>query len=97
MSARGLSTSRPTTPESPSTSSLHRAMTTVDDLTQALSNFSQVTAPDPVTNLTCCCGLKDCENSQVWLEHKSQLESRLTLSAGEHVNVDSQAPSYGSL
>ncbi|XP_006456872.1 hypothetical protein AGABI2DRAFT_188669 [Agaricus bisporus var. bisporus H97] len=81
MSARGLSTSRPTTPESPSTSSLHRAMTTVDDLTQALSNFSQVTAPDPVTNLTCCCGLKDCENSQVWLEHKSQLESRLTLSA----------------
>jgi hypothetical protein len=67
-------------------------MNTIDDLTQALSNFSQVT-PDSLINLTCCCGLSDCENSQAWLERKSQLESRLTLSAGEQLGLDSQGHS----
>lgn len=77
--------SRPLTPESSLTNSLYRATNTIDDLTLALSNFSRVTSPDPPAILTCCCGFEECENLQAWHEHKSQLDSRLTLSAGEYL------------
>jgi len=74
--------SRPTTPESPLTNSLHHATTTIDDLTAALTNFSRVPSPEAPSTLTCCCGKEDCENMVSWLAMKSRLESRLILSAG---------------
>ena len=77
--------SRPTTPESPWTNSLHHATTTIDDLTTALTNFSRVPSPEPPSTLTCCCGKEDCENVVSWLAMKSRLESRLILSAGKYV------------
>ncbi|KAF9461989.1 hypothetical protein BDZ94DRAFT_1262166 [Collybia nuda] len=72
--------SRPATPGSPLTSSLHHATATIDDLTMALVNFSRVPSPEPPNLLVCCCGGENCENSLSWLECKSRLESRLTLS-----------------
>lgn len=74
--------SRPATPASPRTSSLYHATATIDDLTMALVNFSRVPSPEPPNLLACCCGREDCENALSWLECKSRLESRLTLSGG---------------
>ena len=74
--------SRPTTPLSPLTSSLYHATSTIDDLTEALANFSRVPSPEPLEAVTCCCGLEDCENLKAWLELKARLGSRLILSAG---------------
>jgi len=78
----GLYSTRPTTPESPLTSSLYHATTTIDDLTTALANFSRVHSPELLSSLTCCCGKEECENLKSWLELKSRLDSRLVLSAG---------------
>lgn len=78
----GLSISRPTTPETPLTSSLHLATSTMDDLTVALANFSKIPSPEPPSALVCCCGEEGCENNTSWLAMKSRLESRLILSAG---------------
>ena len=74
-------TSRPTTPDSPS--SLRKATATIDDLTAALSNFSRVPSPEPLNAALCCCGWEDCESSKAWSALKSKLENRLILSAGE--------------
>ncbi|KAF7335245.1 hypothetical protein MSAN_02335000 [Mycena sanguinolenta] len=74
---------RPPTPDSPLTNrdSLYDLTTTIDDLTQALSNASRVPSPEPPGLVSCCCGQDDCENLQAWLATKARLESRLTLSA----------------
>ncbi|KAF8207848.1 hypothetical protein K438DRAFT_1713393, partial [Mycena galopus ATCC 62051] len=76
-------TVRPPTPDSPLTNrdSLYDVTTTIDELTQALSNVSRVPSPEPPGMFACCCGLDDCENVQAWLATKARLESRLTLSA----------------
>ncbi|OBZ70260.1 hypothetical protein A0H81_09758 [Grifola frondosa] len=72
---------RPLTPDSPLASSLHRATSTIDQLTLALSNFSRIASPEPPNVSTCCCGRADCETSKVWGAFKAKLESRLVLSA----------------
>lgn len=74
--------SRSPTPESPLTSSLYHATSTMDDITTALANFSRVPSPEPPSAITCCCGKENCENLKSWLALKSRLESRLILSAG---------------
>ncbi|KAF8165772.1 hypothetical protein B0H34DRAFT_763197 [Crassisporium funariophilum] len=72
---------RPATPESPLTSSLYHATSTIDDLTAALTNFSRVPSPEPSSSLNCCCGKEECESLRTWLVLKSRLGSRLILSA----------------
>lgn len=83
MHERESSNFRPETPGSPRPNSLYNVMTTIDDLTLALANFSRVPSPEPPTVLECCCGKEDCANLAGWLDLKSRLESRLILSAGE--------------
>lgn len=73
-------TSRPGTPDSPS--SLRKATATIDDLTAALANFNRVPSPEPPNATISCCGREDCESSKAWLALKNKLESRLILSAG---------------
>ncbi|TBU46395.1 hypothetical protein BD309DRAFT_954190 [Dichomitus squalens] len=73
--------SRALTPDSQLTSSLHRATTTIDELTHALTSVSRVSSPDPDNVATCCCGREDCETSKSWAAFKTKLESRLVLSA----------------
>ena len=74
---------RSATPDTPLTSSLYRATSTIDDLTLALTNFSRVPSPEPQRQICCCCGSEECEATKAWLALKSKLESRLVLSAGE--------------
>ena len=81
-----LDLTRPATPESPLTSSLYHATSTMDDITTALANFSRVPSPEPPSAVTCCCGKENCENLKSWLALKSRLGSRLILSAGK-VNI----------
>ncbi|KAM5534429.1 hypothetical protein V8D89_011896 [Ganoderma adspersum] len=76
-----LPDSRPLTPDSQLTSSLHRATTTIDELTRTLTSVSRFSSPEPDNVTTCCCGREDCEASRAWAEIKSKLESRLVLSA----------------
>ena len=78
-----LDLNRPPTPESPLTSSLYHATSTINEITTALANFSRVPSPEPPSSITCCCGKEDCENLKSWLALKSRLESRLILSAGK--------------
>ncbi|RPD66795.1 hypothetical protein L226DRAFT_476686 [Lentinus tigrinus ALCF2SS1-7] len=73
--------SRPLTPDSQLASSLHRATTTIDELTNALTNASRLSSPEPENVCTCCCGREECENSKAWATLKAKLESRLVLSA----------------
>ncbi|KAH9948736.1 hypothetical protein B0H21DRAFT_210945 [Amylocystis lapponica] len=73
--------SRPPTPDSPMSNSLHHATSTIDDLTLALSNFSRTSSPEPPNVSVCCCGKEDCETTRVWSAYKSKMESRLVLSA----------------
>ncbi|OSD04469.1 hypothetical protein PYCCODRAFT_1407364 [Trametes coccinea BRFM310] len=73
--------SRPLTPTSELTSSLHRATTTVDELTRTLSSVSRLSSPDPEDICTCCCGREECETSKGWAAFKTKLEGRLLLSA----------------
>jgi len=84
---------RPPTPESPLTSSLYHATSTMDDITTALANFSRVPSPEPPSTVTCCCGKENCENLISWLALKSRLGSRLILSAGK---VNFFIPAYKS-
>lgn len=84
--------SRPRTPHSPLTSSLRHATATIDDLTLALANYSRVPSPEPPTVLRCCCGREDCENTKALLAFKSDLESRLILSAGESYSASAALP-----
>ncbi|KIY51651.1 hypothetical protein FISHEDRAFT_36832 [Fistulina hepatica ATCC 64428] len=72
--------SRSSTPETPMSSSLHRATVTIDDLTRALADYSRVSSPELPSSLPCCCG-QDCVNVKAWQELKSRLERRLILSA----------------
>ncbi|KAK2465890.1 hypothetical protein APHAL10511_001531 [Amanita phalloides] len=73
---------RPATPDTPLTGSLYCASHTIEDLTAALAEFShRVPSPDPPLRLTCCCGKDACENMLNWLATKTELESRLRLSA----------------
>ncbi|KAI0677177.1 hypothetical protein C8Q78DRAFT_1159371 [Trametes maxima] len=72
---------RPSTPDSPLSSSLHRATTTIDELTHTLSSVSRLSSPDPEGACICCCGREDCETSRAWTALKVKLESRLVLSA----------------
>ncbi|KAG8218507.1 hypothetical protein J3R82DRAFT_4144 [Butyriboletus roseoflavus] len=72
---------RPATPDSPLTSSLYHATSTIDDLTLALTNFSRVPSPEPQRQICCCCGSEECDTTKAWLALKSKLESRLVLSA----------------
>ncbi|KAG6336482.1 hypothetical protein ID866_2596 [Astraeus odoratus] len=74
-------TDSPAIPDSPLASSLHRATSTIDDLTLALTNVSRVPSPEPQQNVCCCCGNEECETTKNWLALKSKLESRLILSA----------------
>ena len=75
--------SRPLTPDSQLASSLHRATTTIDELTQTLTSVSRLSSPEPEnSSCTCCCGKEECETSKAWEEVKAKLESRLVLSAG---------------
>ncbi|KAG7097518.1 hypothetical protein E1B28_004861 [Marasmius oreades] len=62
-------------------SSLEHASSTIDELTQALANFSRLPSPEPLSSLNCCCKREDCENLGAWHALKGRLESRLTLSA----------------
>ncbi|PCH40784.1 hypothetical protein WOLCODRAFT_136990 [Wolfiporia cocos MD-104 SS10] len=73
--------SRPPTPDSAMTSSLHRATSTIDELTMALSDFSRVSSPEPPDVSVCCCGKDDCETTRAWSAWKAKMESRLILSA----------------
>ncbi|KAI0722287.1 hypothetical protein C8T65DRAFT_628860 [Cerioporus squamosus] len=73
--------SRPLTPDSQLASSLHRATTTIDELTNALTTASRLSSPEPDNVCTCCCGREECENSKAWAALKAKLESRLVLSA----------------
>ena len=73
--------SRSATPESVLANSLHRATTNIDDLTQALADFSRLPSPEPPL-ASCCCGREDCEHAKAWAALKARLESRLILSAG---------------
>jgi len=71
-------------PESPLTSSLQDATTTIDDLTSAMANFSRMPSPSlPDSLISCCCDKTECTNRQAWVEFKAKLESRLILCAGE--------------
>ncbi|KAL1727570.1 hypothetical protein EV714DRAFT_253750 [Schizophyllum commune] len=72
--------SRSATPESVLANSLHRATTNIDDLTQALADFSRLPSPEPPL-ASCCCGREDCEHAKAWAALKARLESRLILSA----------------
>ena len=76
--------SRPLTPESQLASSLHRATSTIDELTQTLTSVSRLSSPEPdnAAVCMCCCGRADCETSKAWAAMKAKLESRLVLSAG---------------
>lgn len=76
--------SRPLTPDSQLASSLHRATTTIDELTNALTSASRLSSPEPENVCTCCCGREECENSRAWAALKAKLESRLVLSAGAY-------------
>ena len=82
-----LPDSRPLTPDSQLTSSLHRATTTIDELTRTLTSVSRFSSPEPDNVTTCCCGREDCEASRAWAEIKSKLESRLVLSAGTFLHL----------
>ena len=74
--------------ESPLTSSLQDATTTIDDLTSAMANFSRMPSPSlPDTLISCCCDNTECTNRQAWVEFKAKLESRLILCAGEIYRV----------
>ncbi|RDX53718.1 hypothetical protein OH76DRAFT_1143839 [Lentinus brumalis] len=73
--------SRPLTPDSQLASSLYRATTTIDELTDALTTASRLSSPEPDNVCTCCCGKEECENSKAWAALKAKLESRLVLSA----------------
>ncbi|KAI0355320.1 hypothetical protein OH77DRAFT_1424807 [Trametes cingulata] len=73
--------SRPLTPDSQLTSSLHRATTTIDELTHTLTSVSRLSSPEPENTVTCCCGREECEASKAWAAFKAKLESRLVLSA----------------
>ena len=77
-----LPDSRPLTPDSQLTSSLHRATTTIDELTRTLTSVSRFSSPEPDNVTTCCCGREDCEASKAWAAIKAKLEGRLVLSAG---------------
>ena len=76
--------SRPLTPDSQMANSLHRATSTIDDLTRTLSAASRLSSPEPDSGAacTCCCGREECESSKAWAAMKAKLESRLVLSAG---------------
>ena len=77
--------SRPLTPDSQLANSLHRATSTIDELTQTLSTVSRLSSPEPDGGAcTCCCGREECENSRAWAALKAKLESRLVLSAGAY-------------
>lgn len=70
----------------PSSSPLNRSLdlssSTIDELTNALSNVaSSQELESPVVR--CCCEKEDCQNTAAWLEVKSHLEKRLILSAGK--------------
>ncbi|KAI0737703.1 hypothetical protein C8Q80DRAFT_1294198 [Daedaleopsis nitida] len=73
--------SRPLTPDSQLTSSLHRATANIDELTNALTAASRLSSPEPENVCTCCCGREECETSKTWAALKAKLESRLVLSA----------------
>ncbi|KAF9527978.1 hypothetical protein CPB83DRAFT_855117 [Crepidotus variabilis] len=77
----GLELTRPLTPQSPLTSSLYHATTTIDDLTSAIADFSRIPSPEPHTVLTCCCGQEDCEKLKSWNGLRATLNHRLVLSA----------------
>lgn len=79
----GLENSRPDSPASFMTNSLDNATAHIDDLTDALANFSRLPSPEPQTALSCCCQNADCPNLNSWNDLKSRLESRLELSAGK--------------
>ncbi|KAI0375969.1 hypothetical protein BV20DRAFT_960058 [Pilatotrama ljubarskyi] len=73
--------SRPLTPDSQLTSSLHRATTTIDELTHTLTSVSRLSSPEPESVVACCCGREECEASRAWAAFRAKLESRLVLSA----------------
>ncbi|KAL5529974.1 hypothetical protein ACEPAF_6231 [Sanghuangporus sanghuang] len=75
--------SRPTTPDSQMTNSLHRANSTIDELTATLAKVSRAPSPDSADRdlLRCCCGREDCANTAAWTSFQSKLESRLILCA----------------
>lgn len=66
---------------SPLTRSLDLSSSTIDELTNALSNVASSQEPENAV-VRCCCGKEDCQNTAEWLEVKSHLEKRLILSAG---------------
>ncbi|KAH8835469.1 hypothetical protein DL96DRAFT_1574366 [Flagelloscypha sp. PMI_526] len=72
---------RPASPESYMTNTFDNVTAHIDDLTDALANFSRVPSPEPQSSLSCCCGNDDCPNLKSWNELKTKLESRLVLSA----------------
>ena len=78
-----LDAPRPRSPESPLTTTLQHAATTINDLTSAMANFSRMPSPTLPDSLNCCCGKGECANHQAWMEFKAKLESRLILCAGE--------------
>ena len=78
-----LDAPRPRTPESPLTSSLRDAATTIDDLTSEMAKFSRMPNPPLPDNLGCCCSKEECTNYLTWMEFKAKLEGRLVLCAGE--------------
>ncbi|KAF6748930.1 hypothetical protein DFP72DRAFT_915002 [Ephemerocybe angulata] len=80
MESQGRSMS-PETPSSPLTRSLDLSSSTIDELTDALSDL---TTQEPASAVVCCCGREECENTVSWLAVKSHLESRLILSAGRN-------------
>ncbi|KAL5527842.1 hypothetical protein ACEPAG_6643 [Sanghuangporus baumii] len=77
------SSSRPATPDSQMTNSLHRANSTIDELTATLAKVSRAPSPDLADRdlLRCCCGRADCANTAAWTSFQSKLESRLILCA----------------
>ncbi|KAA1466680.1 hypothetical protein DENSPDRAFT_49152 [Dentipellis sp. KUC8613] len=79
--SRNDSPSRPTTPDSPMTSSLYDATSAIDELTRSLADSSRVSTPEEPSALRCCCGRDECEHTQAWRALKAKLESRLVLSA----------------
>ncbi|EJD01634.1 uncharacterized protein FOMMEDRAFT_169713 [Fomitiporia mediterranea MF3/22] len=75
--------SRPTSPDSQMTNSLHRATATIDEFTTALAKVSRAPSPDAADRdlLHCCCGREDCANAAAWTAFQNKLESRLILCA----------------
>ncbi|KAI6135098.1 hypothetical protein EV401DRAFT_2250204 [Pisolithus croceorrhizus] len=74
-------TTHSTTPDSVIANTPHHSTSTADDLTLALNNLSDVSSPEPLQSVLCCCGQEECEATKNWLALKGKLEGRLILSA----------------